>query len=227
VLNAQFSFEVYNHEDELIDNDSIIIPTVVNGSQVQCFFSIKNVSASQKSLKISMELLTTQIEESIHFICHPPTQTTYGGCGPVWASSSPIIILNSEETSSEGDFAFMQGPNSGVTIIRYKVYDVDNESDFVAFTVTYSALSSVTDATEDQISVFPNPAANNFVISNEFGVGSYVEIYNILGMQIKRINFSVTDEVKIDCSGWEKGYYFCRLYNDGKIAKTIKLTVTH
>ena len=87
-------------------------------------------------------------------------------------------------------------------------------------------LFSLTNPLND-FSVYPNPAVNTFTIANEYGPSSYVEIYNVLGMQVNRINFSETGDVKIDCSGWEKGYYFCRLYNDGKIEKTIKLTVTH
>ncbi|PLX08171.1 MAG: hypothetical protein C0596_07690 [Marinilabiliales bacterium] len=79
----------------------------------------------------------------------------------------------------------------------------------------------------NEFAVYPNPAVNSFVVSNDFGPNSYVEIYNVLVMQVSRVDFSSNGETEIDCSNWEKGYYFCRLYNNGQIEKTIKLTITH
>jgi hypothetical protein len=226
VLNAQ-SFEVYDHQDDLINGETLIVPTTVDGPELYFYFSVKNTSGSQKSVKVLQTLQTLQIEGSLHSICSPNTETATGLCGMPWGSTSATFILNAGETSEEGDFRFTQGPNPGATTILYKAYDVDNESDFITFTVTYSTITAVDFNVLNDFSVYPNPAVNTFTIANEYGPSSYVEIYNVLGMQVNRINFSETGDVKIDCSGWEKGYYFCRLYNDGKIEKTIKLTVTH
>jgi hypothetical protein len=226
VLNAQ-SFEVYDHQDDLVNGETIIIPTTVNGPEVYFYFTVKNVSGIRDTVKILQTLQTTQIADSYHSICSPNTELSTGQCGMPWGSTSATFVLNAGETSEDGDFRFTQGPNPGVTTILYKVYNVNNESDFISFTVTFSTLTVVNFNTFNDFSVYPNPAVNTFTITNEYGPSSYVEIYNILGMQVNRLDFSDSGETLIDCSGWEKGYYFCRLYNDGKIEKTIKLTVTH
>ncbi len=224
-LNAQ-SFLVYDHNDVLINDQTIVIPTEAGGAEIFYYWDVVNNTASQKDVKILMTLQTTQIDESSHSICTTDTEESGGQCAFPWSATSPTVELNAGERMEEGDFRFIQGPNGGVTTILYKFYDVNNESDFITFTVTYSTLTSVMFAEEDQFTVFPNPAVNSFVISNEYGAGSYVEIYNVLGMQVDRVDFSNMAETEVDCSSWEKGYYFCRLYNNGKVEKTIKITVT-
>ncbi len=225
VLSAQ-SFEVYDHNDVLLNGQTVVVPTAVNSGTIFYYWDIKNVSSSQKDVRIEAILQTTLIDGVEHSICTPNTESSNPLCAPAWVLSAKCI-LNAGERAEDGDFQFVQGSNGGITTIEYKVYDENNESDYITFTITYSTLTSVTLAEEEQFTVFPNPAVNSFVISNEFGHGSYVEVYNVLGMQVSRVDFSNVAEAEIDCSAWEKGYYFCRLYNNGQVEKTIKLTVTH
>ncbi|MDY0141855.1 MAG: T9SS type A sorting domain-containing protein [Bacteroidales bacterium] len=221
------SFEVYNSDSELINGQSITLNTTVNGDATVYYWTIKNVSSVQKTLKLSLELQTAQIDGSLHSMCHPLTETSYPGCGSDWSSSTPNIILNAGEVSGNGDFSFKQGPNAGVTTIKYKVYDVNNESDFITFTITYTSLTAINLNKIENLTVAPNPASNRFALSSDFGAGASVEIYNVLGKLVKKVNFSNAEKIDIDCSTWENGYYFCRLFDANKIKKTVKLIVTH
>ncbi len=221
------SFEVYDGHDELINGETLTMPIMVN-EDIEFNIKVKNTSGSQISAKISQSLQTTMIDGSEHFFCTPATiNSPDGSCGSIWGTSTQTFVLDIDETSDYGHITFDQGPNPGITTIQYKVYDVNNESDFVIFTITFSTSTLVDFEEVNNFSVYPNPTVNSFTVSNNYGANSYVEIYNILGMQVSRVDFANTGLTEIDCSNWEKGYYFCRLYNNGKIEKTIKMTITH
>ncbi len=226
------SFEVldYNNNNSVIPNNSeITIPTEVDGETVFFYFNVRNASDSEKSLKIKMELQTEQLEGSNHLMCEPTTSGHSGGCGLSWSTTTRTILFSAGETSvTRGDFAFTQGSNPGETIILYTFYDVNNESDAVSITIKYATASYTPDFnTENQFSIYPNPAVNSFIVNNNYGENSYVEIYNVIGEKVGRVNVGDNAQTEIDCSSWKKGYYFCRLFKDGEIKKTLKLTVTN
>ncbi|PLX08170.1 MAG: hypothetical protein C0596_07685 [Marinilabiliales bacterium] len=105
------SFEVYDHEDNLINGETITVPTTIGGPELYYYFTVKNTSGSQKTVKIGIELQTTQIDGSYHSICSPTTNNSTGQCGMPWGSTSAQFILDPSETSGDGDFRFTQGPN--------------------------------------------------------------------------------------------------------------------
>lgn len=230
VLFAQ-SFNFYDSEGTLLNGQSIVVPTTVNGPEIFYYFSVENTSSTQKSVKIGINLQTELLSEDCkHSICSPGTETggEYGQCGNEWGETSPPFTLNAYETSlSNGDFRFTQGSVGGITTIEYKVYDIDNEADFITFTITYSTTTAIELDKVKDFAVYPNPAKSNFTINNTFGSNSYVIVYNVLGEKIKKISYLQNEKLTIDCSNWESGYYFCRLYNDGKIEKTVKLVVAN
>ena len=78
-------------------------------------------------------------------------------------------------------------------------------------------------------SIYPNPANYEFQIQAEISADSYIEIYNILGNLIIKITPSnITNSTfTVDCSLWERGYYFCRLVTKHKVEKTEKIIITH
>ena len=77
-------------------------------------------------------------------------------------------------------------------------------------------------------SIYPNPANYEFKIKAEISLDSYIEIYNILGKLITKITPSSVSNTTfvIDCSNWERGYYFCRLVTKNKVEKTEKIIIT-
>ena len=85
-----------------------------------------------------------------------------------------------------------------------------------------------TETKEVVFSIYPNPANYEFKINAEISLDSYIEIYNILGKLITKITPSSVSNSSflIDCSNWERGYYFCRLVTKNKVEKTEKIITT-
>ncbi|MEI6766803.1 MAG: T9SS type A sorting domain-containing protein [Bacteroidota bacterium] len=71
------------------------------------------------------------------------------------------------------------------------------------------------------VSIYPNPAKNFINIDN--AVNARVEIYNMLGMNVARINSAGVSET-IDISALPAGSYFIRIENDGAV-QTRKIEV--
>lgn len=219
------SFEIVNDLGENISGTTIIIPMSINGDATP-HFKVKNVSAGQVSARISKSYMDGPVDGSGNNMCSPTTiLTTTGSC--VTSSQTPIFILTAGETSGEAHLSFDQGPNSGITTIQYKVFKEDNVSDYKVINYTYSTLTAVNNLSADLFSAYPNPASRNFTIQHNYGSQAVVEIFNVLGKSVAKISSNSGNQINIDCSKWENGYYFCRLYNNGKIEKTIKLVVTH
>ena len=87
--------------------------------------------------------------------------------------------------------------------------------------------TGISNVTTNSFNVYPSPANESFTIENGFGKNSYVEIYNVLGQTVKRIQSDNSNRISVNCSSWKNGYYVCRLYKDGKAEKTMKIVVTH
>lgn len=218
------TFSILNTEDEVITGSTIVIPIQVNG-EVEVDIKIRNLTANQVSAKISKLFTEGPVEESFNTMCSPTTSNSTGAC--VVSSTTPTFILDPNETSGIAAIHFEQGPNPGVSTCRYKVYNTENEADFVYVVFSYSTLTSINTTLASEFTVFPNPAINTFNIHHNYGPKAVVEIFNVLGKSVAKINSGAESTFSFDCSKWENGYYFCRLYNDGKIEKTIKLVVSH
>lgn len=87
--------------------------------------------------------------------------------------------------------------------------------------------TSISGTALNSFNVYPSPANESFTIENGFGKNSYVEIYNVLGQMVKHIASDNANRISVNCSTWKNGYYVCRLYNEGKAEKTIKIVVAH
>jgi hypothetical protein len=221
ILKSQ-NFEILDSDNQVITGTTIVVPINVNAS-LGVDIKIRNLSSNQVSAKISKTFTAGPVEGSYNTMCSPTTTNSAGAC--VTGSSTNSFILDPNETSQNAEMHFDQGPNPGVSTVRYKVYNVSNESDFVYVTYTFSTYTSVPVVNSELLKVYPNPASKSFSIEHSLGSKAYVEIYNMLG----KLVYSAKSESQlsnIDCSKWENGYYFCRLFNDGKIEKTIKLVVT-
>lgn len=221
--NAQ-TFSILNAEDEVITGTTIVVPIQVNG-EVEVDIKIRNLTANQVSAKIGKTFTEGPVEGSFNTMCSPTTNNSTGAC--VVSSTTPTFILDPNETSGLAAIHFEQGPNPGISTGRYKVYNTANESDFVYVIFTYSTQTSVATSFANDFTVYPNPAVNTFNIQHNYGPKAVVEIFNVLGKSVAKINSGAENTFSIDCAKWENGYYFCRLYNDGKIEKTIKLVVSH
>ena len=73
--------------------------------------------------------------------------------------------------------------------------------------------------------IFPNPANVYFTVSYNAAPGNYVEVFDVLGTVVARIDFTSESEVYVDSGEWKKGYYFCNFVSDGKVQKTLRLII--
>ncbi len=224
MLNAQ-SFEFVNDNDEVISGTTIVIPITING-EAEPHFKVKNITGSQVSARIQKSYIVGPVEGSNDNMCTPITTISQSGTC-VTGTTTPVFILSPNETSGDAHIAFAQGNNSGITTIQYKVFNVDNESDYKVLNLSFSTLTNVSLANVKSLNVYPNPAVNEFTIEHNWGKKAVIEVFDVLGKSVLKLNSNSTDKFIIDCSKWENGYYFCRLYNESKIEKTIKLVVAH
>ncbi len=223
LANAQ-TFAILNSSNEVITGNTIVVPITV-GNDAEYDIKVQNLTGSIVSAKISRTYLEGPVAGYFDSMCTPATETSGGAC--VSSPTTPTFILNPNEISGLAAMHFNQGPNAGVSTVRYKVYNTANESDFVYVIVSYSTQTSINTTLAKDFNVYPNPARNSFTIEHNFGSKAVVEVFNVLGKSVAKLNSNSTTQFNIDCSKWENGYYFCRLYNDGKVEKTVKLVVTH
>jgi len=219
------SFEFVDDENVVISGTTVIIPSVVSGTY-EPHLTVRSTAGAEVSARISKTYIAGPVEGSYNNMCTPiTTQSPLGTC--VTGTQTPVFILNPGEISGPGHLYFEQGSNTGVTTIQYKVFNVNNESDFRIINLSFSTVTSVNTSQVKSFNVYPNPANGNFTIEHNYGSKAVVEVFNVLGKSVAKINSDSDGRISIDCGKWENGYYFCRLYNEGKIEKTVKLVVTH
>jgi len=222
--NAQ-SFEFVNDSEEVISGTTIVIPVTLNG-EAEPHFKVKNNTSTQISARIEKSYVIGPAEGSNNNMCTPITiLSPSGAC--VTGTTTPVFILSADEISGEAHIYYEHGSTPGVTTIQYKVFNVDNESDYEVLNISFSTQTDVRIANSKSISVYPNPAENDFIIEHNWGMKAVTEVFDVLGKSVLRLYPNSTDRFIVDCSKWDNGYYFCRLYTEGKIEKTIKLVVAH
>ncbi len=122
---------------------------------------------------------------------------------------------------------------SGISVVSYCFFDVNNTSDSVCVDYIYDATTGIADipAGKNYISkAYPNPASEftQFYINLNKGVkNAQVKIFNMLGAEVKSVQ--VTDArntLKVNISNLKGGIYFYSLFIDGKSTSTGKLMVT-
>jgi hypothetical protein len=223
-MTAQ-SFDILDLDNNVINGNNIVVPVTVGG-EADYYIKIRNNADVNKSCRISKAYLDGPAEGSFNTMCSPVTvNTPIGSC--VTGTQTPVFVLAAREVSGDAHIEYEHGSTPGLTKIQYKVFDDANTSDYRVVNITFSTLTSVNTSLASEFTVFPNPAGNTFNIQHNFGPKAVVEIFNVLGKSVAKINSGAENTFSIDCSKWENGYYFCRLYNDGKIEKTIKLVVSH
>lgn len=224
ILNAQ-SFEFVDDNENLISGTTIIIPVTING-EAEPHFKVKNITSTEVSARVEKSYIVGPAEGSNNNMCTPiTTLSPAGAC--VTGTTTPIFILSPNEISGDAHIYYEHGSNPGVTTIQYKVFNVDNESDYRVLNLSFSTQTKVNISNVKSFNVYPNPAVNDFVVEHNLGNKAVIEVFDVLGKSVLRLHSDSANKFSVDCSKWENGYYFCRIYNEDKIEKTIKLVVAH
>ncbi|MDO6758789.1 Ig-like domain-containing protein [Tamlana sp. 2_MG-2023] len=132
------------------------------------------------------------------------------------------VLLNTTSLSGTGDwdtYVTQDGSgdvdiSSGTRTIRFESTGATEwqwNADW--FSLTFNGTLSVGDKKLDNISVYPNPTHGNVVIEG-VNTTSTVEIFNIQGSLIKRINV-LESRVNIDLTGYQNGLYLIRVTDEG------------
>ncbi len=118
--------------------------------------------------------------------------------------------------------AIDNNPYQGVSYYRLKQTDFNED-------YSYSAIRAVSIATNNTISIYPNPTSDNFILSiNGNNEEITMEIYNSIGLQVMIKRFTTKDtplNKKITTNQLPNGVYYVSI-KTGKIIETQKLIIS-
>ena len=220
-----------------ITNGQVIFLTVGAGATNQVDLNFKNISTSTKTYKMKMfydlrHAVSASDESNPYFCfggtCLPPS--TFVSPGSVTLTATQDALAAGFPTSVHYDEASVAGPS----IIRYRIYEINNPNDTMAFTVRYndatasiktnsSLLSNVSD-------VFPNPSSSkayiNITTLADVNTAS-ISVINALGSVVlsKTVDLSVgKNTIDLDFQNLISGLYFVTISNhNSKITKKITI----
>ena len=194
-----------------------ITNTTVNMTN-EIYFKVKNASSSEIAnikcyLRVAADQNADYGTDAEWEFCS--TMCGLNGSCPKFtlaAGAEQLVHLEFSQVNAPCDFLIYTYPTGG---------------DPTAVFTIHVNTTGISNATANTFNVYPSPANESFTIENGFGKNSYVEIYNVLGQTVKRIQSDSSNRISVNCSTWKNGYYVCRLYKDGKAEKTMKIVVTH
>ncbi len=195
-------------------------------STLFCHINVVNngtVSLSVKCLRTDIDV----VPGSTNQIC-------WGGqCWgtTVYLSPDPTIIAaGATVTEFSGDYK--ANGNAGISIVRYRFFDMNNISDSVMFHGKFDATIGINETDPVSVSdLYPNPADNasflNYRVSTKFSQGE-IRVIDILGNKVQVIPlYDVEGKIRINTEILNSGIYFYSLILDGKQMFTKKLIVRH
>ncbi|MFM2224397.1 MAG: hypothetical protein RJA07_599 [Bacteroidota bacterium] len=92
----------------------------------------------------------------------------------------------------------------------------------IDYPLTYQQINKLKDET---VSIFPNPAQNNFVIEWNNNFIKSIEIYNSIGMKVPMPLVYNSKSANANCSGFAKGIYIVEIKNEKGNVKYQKVVV--
>lgn len=199
--------------------------TVVSSSKIRFY----NNGSANATYSVRRKIITLESTGKTYFCfgmsCFdhltdtPPTSADYVTLTPGGSNQGFVIDLDDSL------------PNSGYSLVRYKLYDVNNANDTLAFYARYntnlSGISYNNQTLESVSELYPNPANSNVSINVNLKHEGEVKIniHNTLGSVI----YSGTqkcnpgkNKVSLDCSNYNAGMYFITVMSgDSKITKRL------
>lgn len=125
---------------------------------------------------------------------------------------------------------FAAGTSPGITIVKYKFYDINNTNDsctiWLRYNVTPTGIAESHNATLGE--PYPNPATVNFAVSYNFtdDNGGNAVVTDLTGKTIFTQSLSAqSGMLNIETSTWAKGVYMLSLTDENGIAARRKIVV--
>jgi hypothetical protein len=149
--------------------------------------------------------------------------------------SAAYLPLVAGDSSPEDDFHgdFISNGKLGISIVKYKFFDIANEDDFVEAVVKFwSSPEAISEEIANKVNVsdaYPNPASNKFNIDYNFDINfnqARLKIVNLLGSVVKEVEIDQnSNKLSIDISDLNAGVYFYSVVVDNEVFQTKKLVI--
>lgn len=196
----------------------------------ELFFEIKNIATSDSiSIRVT-KLIFADVSKTNIGVCPPKSNCVE--LSPTNANIKLGSFFLKQGESGEGHIVYNHGTNVvGTSIVELTIYTGNwataPESDKFTFTVSFSnETQTVAISKTSNFSIYPNPANGSFIVTADFTPKTRLEVYSVTGNKVFEVSPKGGKSYTIDCSRWDKGYYFCRLVTDDKVIKTLKLVIT-
>lgn len=225
-VSAQ-SLTLSKNSAAVLNGDTI----TVNGAAtnvLQCFVDVTNNSATEISVKCR-RTETSIVPGSTNSIC-------WGGqCWPETTSQTPDpTIIPAGDTTSEFSGDYSPHGFEGISIIKYKFFDMNNVSDTVCLFAKFVATAVGVNESADYLSIspaFPNPSDKAAFINyklSENDNNAKIIVTDMVGNEVKRISVDGKDgKARIDTYDMSEGIYFYSFVFNNKVQYTKKLVVVH
>lgn len=225
---AQQHFEDPNGND--VTGDTIDYWVAVSGSHTTDFDQI-NTSGQTITYKVQKTNTVITATASTWFCvyhnadpgdlqsqCYIPNTTLSGNF--ITDSSSFNMLLC--------DFA--AGTSTGITIVKYKFFDVNNTNDSCTIWLRYNVTPTGIPESHHAIlgEPFPNPATTNFSAAYSFSNdnGGNAVVTDLSGKTVYTQSLSAqSGMLNIETSSWAKGVYMLSLTDENGIAARRKIVV--
>jgi hypothetical protein len=191
-----------------------------------CLIDVTNNSANTLSVKCS--------RTNINVVSGSTNSFCWNTCWNDNTSTSPLpVIIESDSTATEFTGDYNGHSNSGVSIIRYRFFDMNNIADSVCFFGKFVATLGVNEnSTGAEISdAYPNPASSYTNINYKLTAGdnsANIIISNLLGQKVVSIPVNEKEgKIRIETGMLNDGIYFYSFILKNKVVYTKKLIVKH
>jgi Secretion system C-terminal sorting domain len=147
------------------------------------------------------------------------------GCAPIGVTANSYKLDIPANGTNTLDVVIRPNKQLGAATLELKVTEVGNESNVSISRIlfsTASALKEYSRVNSGGIRVYPNPATDFFMVTDDANVVDRVVVYNIIGRQVK--NQKAVENFKYTVNDLPEGLYIVRLLNaNGATLRTIRL----
>lgn len=228
---SQTVFEIKDsNTSNILTNGVNIANTTVGGYQTNNDFEVKNTSSATQTLTVR------RYDDLLNKISMTDSATasycTGTNCySPITKMTSFVLAAN---TSIVLKADLQEASIIGESAVRYKVYNANNITDALSFTIKYNTPASVknnSNVLSNVSDVFPNPSlfkASINITSTQNTENIKVSIINSLGALVstKLIDVSVDkNTIALDIENLSTGLYFATIYQ-GSQHITKKITIS-
>jgi Secretion system C-terminal sorting domain len=191
-------------------------------------FMVMNGQMQQVTVKIRKTVLVLNDASSSTWFCSDQN------CYSPATTLSPVVTMASSGTFNLFVDYAPGASTSGITRVRYAVFNTANPNDSAYIVIEYTTPTSVNSIQALKASVsnpMPNPASATFSMNyklNTTPASAKMVVYNMLGAQVMETEITdVEGTIRMDVSDLQQGIYFCSLVADNKTLATRRLVVTH